>query len=245
MSWSGNGRYWGPRPAGPATTAASGWWDARTQMQYQRAGAWPTTGPASLLFMSFTSGLIDESASNNSIGTVGTVTLDSETGSASFAANSALTIATPHSLTLAGDFTVEAWLNLPALGTFRILAAPAVGAEAIFQCAVISNGALLFSCTGSGGNNNMTASGSPLMTTNTWRHLAFVRNNSEVKAYLDGQWLGVTVTGITAELLTTQSLSFPRASVTFGNVAGNLDDLRVTASALYTANFTPPARSAP
>lgn len=41
MSWEANGGYWGPRPAGPSPTEASGWWRSRAQFQYRRDNVWP------------------------------------------------------------------------------------------------------------------------------------------------------------------------------------------------------------
>lgn len=243
MSWSGNGRYWGPRPAGPSTAEASGWWDSRSQFGAKRSNVWPLAN-LRLLSMGFGSGLLDDSSYSRAVGTSGTVTWASGQH-ATVSADSGFTLGASQSLELAGDFTIEAWFNLPALGTFRIFAAPAAGGQEIFQCAVVAAGTVLFSSTGTGGNRTMTASGYPLVTANAWHHLAFVRSGGEIRAYLNGQWLGVSVTGITGTLLQGQSLAFPRLGVSFGNVAGSLDDVIVSAAALYTSNFTPPGRSAP
>jgi len=42
-AFRGRGSYFGPRPAGPSTSAASGWWSAASQFLYQRDGTWPTS----------------------------------------------------------------------------------------------------------------------------------------------------------------------------------------------------------
>ena len=41
MSVRGNGSYLGPRPTGPTTSVASGWWDLRNQFRYKRDATWP------------------------------------------------------------------------------------------------------------------------------------------------------------------------------------------------------------
>jgi len=77
---------------------------------------------------------------------------------------------------------------------------------------------------------------------NTWRHLAVVRNGSEIKFYIDGvadatsgDVLGVTIYNST-ELL------YVGAWVTSGSISsrmtGYLDEIRISNNARYTSNFT-------
>lgn len=239
MSWEANGGYWGPRPAGPSPTEASGWWRSRAQFQYRRDNVWPSE-IFPVLRMTFTDGLLDDSTYGRSVSTIGTVTHNAD-GYADISASSAIQFAASESLELPGDFTIEAWVYMPTLGTMRIMGAAAVTGQAIFQCASVSGGTFIFSATGTGGNVTMTASGYPLVQANTWHHYAFVRSSGEVRAYLDGEWLGVA-TNTSDALLVGQSLSFPRIGA-FSNVVGRLDDVTITPAAKYLADFTPPVRT--
>jgi hypothetical protein len=76
---------------------------------------------------------------------------------------------------------------------------------------------------------------------NTWTHLALVRNGSTVTVYANG--VAVHTTSSSADLGSSKSVVIGTGAHQASEVfRGYIDDLRVVkGSAVYTANFTPPA----
>ncbi len=75
-----------------------------------------------------------------------------------------------------------------------------------------------------------------------WHHIAFVRNGSNIKFYIDGVLSGTTaISGVTS-FTRTGDIFFGRNPTSAGNFyKGYLADIRVVKGhAVYTANFTPP-----
>jgi len=79
--------------------------------------------------------------------------------------------------------------------------------------------------------------GSTNLSTNTWTHLAWVYDGSDVKAYVDG----------TLDLTKSDTGTFVDGRVAFGalkdmvnyEIAGHFDEIRISRIARYTSNFTP------
>jgi hypothetical protein len=78
-----------------------------------------------------------------------------------------------------------------------------------------------------------------VMTNNTWQHIALVRSSGSTKVYVDGTQQGNTFSGDT----TTYNFNTPVyiANDPGGNryFNGYLDEIRISNTARYTANFTP------
>lgn len=146
-----------------------------------------------------------------------------------------------------GDFTIEFWIRLDALGDQRF----------ITNCNG-NNGWGVAMWSGGGGTNYFDAfwydgsweyiqyniGGSSQYTTpsvDTWYHLAFVRNGNVWGLYLNGTAENTrTVSGsITSSSLGAVELGRRHDGVQY--VDGYIDDLRITKGlARYTSNFTPP-----
>ena len=149
----------------------------------------------------------------------------------------------------AGDFTVEFWLKTATNGGGACVVSQATGGGAgatswgLFLGytsstsidVYLSNGSSYFANTG-GGN----------VTDNAWHHIAFSRNGSSGKLFLDGVQVGSTLSLSTTALgngtlpiyVASQGGSLP--------ITGYIDDLRITKGyARYTANFTPPTAAFP
>ena len=146
-----------------------------------------------------------------------------------------------------GDFTIEFWIRLDALGDQRI----------ITNCNG-NNGWGVAMWSGGGGTNyfdtfwyngswqyiQYNIGGSSQYTTpsvDTWYHLAFVRNGNVWGLYLNGTAENTrTVSGsITSSSLGALELGRRHDAVQY--VDGYIDDLRITKGlARYTSNFTPP-----
>ena len=147
-----------------------------------------------------------------------------------------------------GDFTVEFWIRLDALGGQRIVSNYNG-----------SNGWGVVMWSGGGGTNYFDAfwysggwkyiqydvGGSSQYTTpsvDTWYHLAFVRNGNDWSLYLNGTAEG-TRTGLSGSITSSSlgHLELGRRQDDAEYVDGYIDDLRITKGlARYTSNFTPP-----
>ncbi len=139
-----------------------------------------------------------------------------------------------------GDFTVEGWFNWASLtngGLFQVY--PGTPPNTTGGVAVGYDGVdfQIYS-----GNANYSRNYTP--TTNTWYHVALVRNSSSLTLYVNGVAQGASLTdttnyggnGINVGLYYGSGYTFN----------GNINDFRVTTGvARYTANFTPPTASFP
>jgi hypothetical protein len=149
-----------------------------------------------------------------------------------------------------GDFTIECWAYLTAVPTSGQTQAtlcaknpnsPQVDA---FQVGVNTGGALFFflsSHTGGGWDTQISGptSSFPL---NTWVHVVAQRFKNNVTIFQNGS---VVVTGTANFSLYSNTSSLIRVGTYDGNGdygwIGYVDSFRITNSALYTGNFTPPA----
>ena len=84
--------------------------------------------------------------------------------------------------------------------------------------------------------NAVTQSAFFLWTTNTWYHVAVVRNSGTTTVYVNGQSV-INVTGDTTNYTGTY---FGVGNMAGNRWSGNIDSIRITRSARYTANFTAP-----
>jgi hypothetical protein len=90
-----------------------------------------------------------------------------------------------------------------------------------------------------------TCTATNAITTNTWSHVAWVITAGVITMYING--VAETLTGTTTLTTPTQAaLSYLSIGNDRGNLwIGNMNDLRVTMSARYTSNFTPPSKAIP
>ena len=147
-----------------------------------------------------------------------------------------------------GDFTVEFWIRFNAVGTNYIISNYSG-----------SNGWGVAMWSGGGGTNYLDGfwydgswkyiqydvGGSSRYTTpstDTWYHVAFVRDGNDWSLYLNGTAEG-TRTGLSGSITssTNNGLDIGRRFSGAYFVDGYMDDLRITKGlARYTSNFTPP-----
>ena len=144
-----------------------------------------------------------------------------------------------------GDFTVEFWIRLDALGDQRIIsnyngsngwgvAMWSGGGGTNYFDAFWYNGSWQYIQYGISGNYTTPS-------VDTWYHLAFVRNGNNWSLYLNGTAENTrTVSGsITSSSLGHLELGRRQDDAQY--VDGYIDDLRITKGlARYTSNFTPP-----
>ena len=142
----------------------------------------------------------------------------------------------------AGDFTIEGWVYLSAIGVAYGIVSKGAAATG-WSVNITSGNKLQFSYTAS----NLT--GATSLAASTWYYVTVVRSGSatgNVKIYLNGT-LDATSGGAVTDNFNQTSSIYVGASRT-GTTAlnGYIDDLRVTKGvARYTANFTPPTQPLP
>lgn len=143
-------------------------------------------------------------------------------------------------LSLQGDFTVEAWFNVTTFTGGPILAKDTYGSNFDFSLQVANSTTL--ACYTNATYSNLTVT-VPAMSTGTWYHVAFVRYNGTNTFYLNGTSYGsnsMNITNSSQSYLTIGCFGWNNPNVFFN---GYIQDLRITKSARYTSNFTPPSSS--
>lgn len=141
-----------------------------------------------------------------------------------------------------GNFTIEGWVYLSALGSVRGFFSKGTSTTGI-SLGVNALNQLVFNYTAS----SLTAT--TALVISTWYHVAVVRNGTatgNVKIYLNGT-ADATSGGAINDNFNQTSIGYIGADRTGASpMNGYIDDLRVTKGlARYTANFTPPTAAFP
>ena len=193
-------------------------------------------------------GIIDSTGKNN-LTTVGGAKISQAvfkygTGSLSFNGTTdylKLRVNDPTLTFGSGDFTIEAWVYLTSISGTQYLV--------VGTCdnSTVAGSSFDFYLIGAGGANiyiGATAyqAAAPAPTLNTWCHVAYVRNGTSFKTYLNGVQVGsVTLpAGGVINAGTTNPGAIGANGVGTSPMVGYMDDLRISRIARYTANFTPP-----
>jgi ABC-type xylose transport system substrate-binding protein len=131
---------------------------------------------------------------------------------------------------VAGDWTVECWLYPTLLGDYYLF----------FDNRGLGNGVGLYVRNGVevASNTNVIAAGGSL-TTNTWAHVAFTRNNGVLRGFINGSSVLSVSDTRTYAAITNATVGGGYDTIQPFN--GYISDFRITKGrARYTANFTPP-----
>ena len=144
-----------------------------------------------------------------------------------------------------GDFTVEAFIYVTSLSSTSVIASSRVLSFAgilywIFS--VSSTGQLIFQSRTSAGTQYYAQSTTSAITTNTWYHVAGVRQSNVLTVYVNGVAGPTTANDggndLSESYVGVSIFNFP-GFVSYGS--GYIADLRITKGiARYTSNFTPP-----
>jgi hypothetical protein len=132
------------------------------------------------------------------------------------------------------DFTVETYFRYSgSTGAFRpiIDSRDSAGPSGFFLGLDASNKPVYFINTAS----RITAADA--ISTNTWYHIALVRSSGVSKLYLNGTQVGSDYTDTNDFTTTLSRLSRNYLNSGFWN--GHLDEIRISNTARYTADFTP------
>lgn len=164
-------------------------------------------------------------------GTVALSTAQSKFGGSSMLGVSSSYVQTPDvaNLHLKSDFTIEFWLYLNSSNAEGVIIHKGTTIIEIY-------GGNIYSSLDTLGEYNM----SPAPSLSNWHHYAFVKHGTAYTLYLDGVAV-VTKTSPNTWGDNTSPLTIGNyAANTALPVQGYLDELRISALARYTANFTPP-----
>jgi hypothetical protein len=196
------------------------------------------------LLLNYVNGGIYDNAMQNNLITVGNAqisTTQSKFGGSSMYFDGTgdwlTAIDTPNLQLGTGNFTIEGWFYLNAIGVAYGIVSKGAAATG-WSVNVTSGNKLQFSYTAS----NLT--GATSLVASTWYYFAVVRSGTatgNVKIYLNGTADVTSGTAINDNFNQTSILYVGANRVGATALNGYIDDLRITKGvARYTANFTPP-----
>jgi hypothetical protein len=144
-------------------------------------------------------------------------------------------LSAPNLISASGDFTIECWFNTPTtLSGYRMLCGGGIDATASNYLAIYTSG--VEAQFGSGSASITTAAFT--FVPNTWYHVALTRSGTTVRMFVNGVSL-TTSQGTQAATFAIRYIGNGYSGITY---TGNISDFRVVnGTAVYTANFTPPA----
>jgi len=142
----------------------------------------------------------------------------------------------PYSST-SDDLTVDFWFRLVNVVTNQgLCSSRASGIVSAFDVRVVSSKISCLAASHSGSWDVNTA-GATTLSNGTWYHLAFVKNATSIKVYLNGV-LECSGTLDTNNLYGLSAIYIGTGSG-FSNISGWIDEHRVSNIARWAANFTP------
>lgn len=203
------------------------------------------------LLLNFTNGSILDSTARNDLETVGdaqvsTSTKKFGTGSLKFDGTGDALVVNGTASDFAfgsGDFTIEFWLYINTTSGAQIIYdSRPLSTQTTQATLYLASGGSIRYYTGSA--DRITGS---TLSASTWYHIALCRSGTSTKLFVDGTQSGSTYTDSTSYTNTTGRpvLGIDGFNMNANYLNGNLDDLRVTKYARYTANFTAPTRQLP
>lgn len=213
----------------------------------------PPTAPltaitnTSLLLGFANSGIVDNAMKNNltTVGTAQISTAVSKFGTGSIftngAGNYAVALASAAS-TLSGDFTIEFWMFRTTTGanTYMFCLGDSFAATGL-EVYLSTTGTILTLYSG----NAARITSSTTIPQNAWVNIAVVRSGTTVTLYLNGTSVGTPWTSsATFSGAVYVGAEFYNNAIG-GAFTGYIDELRITKSARYTANYTPAAQAFP
>jgi len=144
-------------------------------------------------------------------------------------------------LNLSTNFTVEAWVKLSVDGAYALLSRWGETSKS-FLFLIESNGTVKFRMA-SGDAGKETEVKKALQSTSGWHHVAAVHSNGTLSLYLDGV-LADSLPNVPGMVSTTLPLFIGAPQITPGGgnpgfLKGNIDEVRISKAALYTAPFQP------
>jgi hypothetical protein len=223
-------------------------------VQSQSSGG-PATGNAAWTFDEATGQTVADATGNGNTATLGTnanaETTDPAwgagvggTGALSFdGSNDRCTVPDAPALRFAGSFTIEAWVQRGANGASHCIIAKGDSQRRNYWMLIDSSNRIDFRWETSGGSNRGVISGSNAIADANWHHIACVydQTSGQSRIYRDGLLLASASGSGTPVTNADPVLIGARASGSLTSFfRGGIDLVRVSAGAIYSANFTPP-----
>ena len=134
---------------------------------------------------------------------------------------------------ISGNFTLEYWMYPTSYGSYPTTVSSYPTTPAIYVAHQFGpSGSSTFGISTSRGSSSFTAN------LNTWYHVAMVRSGSTITNYVNGISVGsyASTDVFNFSTLAVGNYTTTASSYTF---YGNISNLRIVTSALYTSNFTP------
>ena len=146
------------------------------------------------------------------------------------------------SLSISGPITIEAWIKVNAInGNYQDIVCKEsygqAGTGGGYELAITNTGKVRLDLYQSH-NQYTTAIGSTTVSTGVWHHVAGVFDGSQIRVYLNGVLDGSLSTG-NGPASGTSALNIGKSTYTTYYFGGLIDEVRISAAALYSANFTP------
>jgi len=201
----------------------------------------------------------DSSANNYTVGTVGTVQIDTAqkvfgTGSGLFDGNSDyLTLADSADWNFgSGDFTIDCLVRFASLGagTLHGIVNQTVDANSLFLWYYnVDDNKLYFYSRDNETYKARYSGNSPSFVINTWYHIALVRNGENIYMFKDGTALTCSVTtAISTNTLPNLAANFEVGALQTGGsyyyLNGWIDELRISKGiSRWTSDFTVPTKA--
>lgn len=133
-----------------------------------------------------------------------------------------------------GDFTIEFWIYFNSLSTYNIFDQRSTEPQIAPSLYMTSNTIRYYI----NGADRITSSA---LSAQTWYHVAIVRSSGSTKLYINGTQSGSTYTDTNNYVGPNFWLGAYPPNPVANLLNGYIDDFRVTKSAVYTSNFTPPS----
>jgi hypothetical protein len=210
----------------------------------------PTSTPNTVLLLTGTNGGINDASGRNNIETLNETEIYTGVkryGNASMYFDGTGDRLTVNGITNSGIFnqltssgrtnTIEMWIYPLALtsGGARSFIVGSWAGSAGWTYDLTSGGDIFITTNGAGSSISLSSK----ITINTWQHLAFVNDNTNLKVYRNGVNVGSLAYQAPTSYIGPLSIG-ERSDGTLPFI-GYIDDLRITTgSARYTANFTAP-----
>jgi len=230
----------------PNTTIASGMWTMRDLDRNLRAGSWPIDSNQSDPYFKYNvllthfngsdntnNNLIKDSVSTNEVSRLPF----ENTFGAYFPGTLGYKTPANGNFTLTGDFTMEMYVYFSGSPTD----------VSLFNNYTSANGSTEFTIEVSAANkfavflnglSSVRITGTTTVTTGVWYHVALVRSAGVNKLYVNGVQEGSSYSF--AGTIGTGNAYYIAQYNNAARLTGNLSNLRVTNTAVYTSNFTPP-----
>lgn len=130
------------------------------------------------------------------------------------------------------DFTIEFWVRNTSWATTEYMMDARQAAGTVAP-QLFYNGGVRFA---TAGTTRITGG---TLTTNTWHHIAISRSGTNTRLFINGTQSGSTYTD--TNNYTQNPINFGADFAVANGLSGNLDEIRISRSARYTANFTAPS----